>query len=266
VNLLRPRGASPELARVLGGLANACHGSGKLPLAEQLYDEACAMDTTGSIVLRVNRAMLYMDSRGHSAALHMTEELVQECRRSGNRYALASVLVNHGILLHRLPDAPAARAAYLEAGKLARELGLRLVEQVSLSNLSVLNFNQQGPAAALGDTRRSLELAREIGDRRGVVTALVNLAAVQDKLGQVRHGSMREANTLARRIGDPILRITVLIQRGLAAAARNRQGAAWRILERAEHLVRRSGLHADSQAASQTQLLRKELLDRQHRA
>lgn len=263
VKELRKGSDSVALGQALGNLASALHAKGDLEGAETLFAEAeLLLRKNTNVVLRANRAKLMMDTQGHASALRANRELVDETRNAGDLYSLASLLINLGILQHRVPDADGARKSYLEAGDLGRKLGSRLVEQVSLANLAALMIDLEHHDQAHVALDRSLELAREIGDRRGVVTALVNLVHLSARMQldpRRVHKLLRQAQSEVRQVGDPVLAASVLAARGMLAADRGREATARRILARVESLVKRAGLHQDSQAASHTAILRSRL-------
>ncbi len=122
--------------------------------------------------------------------------------------------------LRLLADATAHQGDWREGQALAeatlaeaRSLGLRDVESACLNTLATIaNDIRDDPVSALPYHRKSLEIDREIGDRRGEAVALANIGAMQGALGAVAEAlnCLPEALELVRANGDRNMECVIL--------------------------------------------------------
>lgn len=210
--LLRREGAQPPdelLAAISNGLGLCAWGEGSFRKARRHYLETARLSSqAGCEPLEAealnNLALLDWKDGRLEEALTGFQGCLRRWKKLGNRFGRALTLMNIGIAEENLGRYGLARRHYEEARALAEEVNFVQVQAATYGNLGNLALNQEEWAQALEDSRRGLELARGIGDRRSQAIALENMALAQGALRQFAeaHGAMQEARRIASAISD----------------------------------------------------------------
>jgi predicted ATPase/DNA-binding winged helix-turn-helix (wHTH) protein len=150
--------------------------------------------------------------------------LVPLARSSTPTPARAKVLTGAGHLAHNQGDYTTARALFAESLTLWREIGNKRGMASALNDLGWMAWRQGDYAMAQALSAESLGLWQDLGERQGVATALTNLGWIAHHRGDYTAAWPLFAESLA-------LRRVVEDKRGVAFAlmglgwARSRQGA-----------------------------------------
>ncbi len=117
------------------------------------------------------------------------------------------MLNSRGVTLTRLSKHAAARAILEQARDLNSRTGQRLLEAHSLSALGELAMLEGELQVAKDAYSSSLDIRREIRDRRGEGWSLLNLARVHAAIGAADDARrmMENARSLADELQDPAL-------------------------------------------------------------
>jgi tetratricopeptide (TPR) repeat protein len=239
-DIFEQSGDARMLARVLGNVALVQFELHQRDACAATLDRAAkAAEAAGDISLKAqvhgHRARLYH----HGARLdeaeaeyHKAIALAQEAGDRGTHANAASNLAE----LQRHRGKPDARERMTTALRLAREVGDRYLEMMTLGNYGLL-LKWEGQ---LDDARRTLELAYamalELGDRLTSGFTLSNLANLHHSLGNVEACNAAAAGALqvARELKS--LRLEAIIH--LARGDRNQSRSD---LQRAVELARQAG-------------------------
>jgi DNA-binding CsgD family transcriptional regulator len=111
------------------------------------------------------------------------------CRQLGDWHGVAEGLNALGDIARRQRDSTRAVAMYEQSLMLAHEHGLRGTEASVLHNLGILALAAGTRSVARKSLTDSLELFRELGDRRGVAECLAGLAAFFCDGGHFEHAA-----------------------------------------------------------------------------
>jgi predicted ATPase/class 3 adenylate cyclase len=161
---------------------------------------AKALDGAGSLAWRQGEP---------TAAEPLYEESLSLYRELEDTRGIAGVLIGLGILAKLRGELDRAQALYEEALARCRELeptvGIAAVAAIAvlLNNLGSLADTRQEYARAESLYRESLALARQVGDANGVSLALLNLAELARRQGNLPGARvhLRESLHVARDIG-----------------------------------------------------------------
>ncbi|HEY6944284.1 MAG TPA: tetratricopeptide repeat protein, partial [Candidatus Acidoferrum sp.] len=220
--------ARAELAqgRAYYSLGDMQHFQEAAEAARRIYAEAG--DRSGEASALHNLATGLYDHGERAAALKMQQEVLETCRKIGNRRCMADSWNSIGVGLKDQASFAEAQKAYEQAIAIRRETGDRIGEAIGVNNIAVLFYEQGKLAAAKKQYEHSLAITREIGDKRGIARALTNLAILIHEQGQLEESRKLHEQSLAirREIGDKTgLAIglnnlaTVLLDQGDLAAA-----------------------------------------------
>jgi tetratricopeptide (TPR) repeat protein len=113
----------------------------------------------------------------------VTERLLDDARRRGDRRGQAIALTDLGILLYHDGELRRSAALLEEAVTIARELGDRPAEKDALGQLGLTAFALGQPARAQTALTESLRLAREAGDPFAEKLTLAQLGLIRASAG-----------------------------------------------------------------------------------
>ncbi|MFN7971798.1 MAG: tetratricopeptide repeat protein [Acidobacteriota bacterium] len=158
-------------------------------------------------------------------------------------------------------DAATARARFDEAVELATDRHPYFAA-MALRGMARLDAQEGDIDGALASGARSLELARQVDDKRGEAAIVVTLATVCRRAGLDKPdaGELANAESTLRRAGDALGLALCLCERGHRAIARGEPAAAQ--LAEAETIAQAAGLEAGASLASRVAALRRAI----HRA
>ncbi len=154
------------------------------------------------------------------------------------------MLATAGNLAVRLSDYGAARAYYVQALALSRQLGDRRAEGGICGNLGTIAQYEGDAATARAHHERTLAVARESGDRTMELTALVcigNAANARDEY-EVAHSLLKEALCLSRALGARGLEANILNNIGNTLMNVEGYATARASLEEGQAICREVGL------------------------
>jgi DNA-binding SARP family transcriptional activator/tetratricopeptide (TPR) repeat protein/DNA-binding XRE family transcriptional regulator len=186
----------------------------------------------------------YLVTGGHnSEAISIYEHALDAARRSGDRGAQATALVNLAEVRWRLGHGGPDDESSGQALTVFHDIGDRVGEARAHGNLALLCWRQGRYAEASCRYELALALFCEIGDRAGEARALDNLGAICCRQGRYEQAASQHWRALAifREIGDPTGQTRSLTNLGWV---RNGQGLweqAARHLEDSLALSRQNG-------------------------
>ena len=136
-----------------------------------------------------SQAFLFYSLGEYEATRQVSQESLELCRRVGDRWRVATAMLNLGQANVALGDYEQAKVVYRESLALVRELGNRRVVARYLACLGYVYYLQADyqPAEAL--FQEALDLSRQIGDTREMGMAnmnLGNIAMSSDNLTEAR--------------------------------------------------------------------------------
>jgi len=169
------------------------------------------------------------DLAGSRAAL---ERCLDYWRRAADSAQIAAQLTSLAAVHRALGDHELARAMLTEGIAAAREVGDRARLANGLSNLAMLEIDEQRPDAAVELLDEALRLDQELDDPWGVACDHCNLAGAMLRAGRVgeAHEHLRDNAQAAVGLGDVELTITVLELFCMLLAELGEAGGAARML------------------------------------
>ena len=176
------------------------------PSRSSLFDEglACAR-TAGSTRIEINALSLVevFTELGPEERISLGEEAIAGARAYGDRWLLGLVTGNHGVVLSQLGEIQEGTDLTKEAYRLCRATGDVFLTALWINNLAEAALRTEDTGDARTKLAESLELARLIGDTRGIDIATLNLGWVELLEGDFdRAGAcFEEAAAIARRLG-----------------------------------------------------------------
>ena len=126
-------------------------------------------------------------------------------RRQGDPSTIVRNLSSLAIALRALEEPGPARAMLVESVEIARASADKRRLAVALSNLAVMDVDEDQPVAALERLTEALGLDRELGDEWAVVADQLNIAAALLQGGRAREAyeATRAVAEEATGLGDP---------------------------------------------------------------
>src|SRR5579859_2233985 len=183
--LARPENAAPTLARAkaLNGVAFLDYSLGRLPLAEQEYQEALALwRPAGPSRPLADALRNYGNVTGlmhePAAGRALLEESLAISRGLGDREGEAWTLFDLGQLALHRADAATAESCFRQSLALHRQLNNPQGMAILLADLGIHEAQRGQFEASQAMNEESLSLSRSLGDRRGIAAALGNLGWV----------------------------------------------------------------------------------------
>ena len=122
-------------------------------------------------------------------ALEYFGQALPIAREVGDRAGEAVTLNNIGGVYHGLGEPRRALEYYGQALPIAREVGDRAGEAVTLSNIGGVYHGLGEPRRALEYYGQALPIAREVGDRAGEAATLNNIGARVPRSGRAAAGA-----------------------------------------------------------------------------
>jgi tetratricopeptide (TPR) repeat protein len=140
----------------------------------------------------------------NAASIKLDEEVLETCRKLGNKLCMANALNNIGIVLKDEADFAGAQRRYELCLELRREIGDRVGESAAVNNVAVLLYEQGKLAAAKSMYEQTLAIARDLGQKRGIARALTNISMVIEDQGDLAGARRIEEESVAirRELGD----------------------------------------------------------------
>ncbi len=151
------------------------------------------------------------------------QQAIAIAREVGNRRSEGVTLGNLGWLRHEQARIPEAMEHYQQAIAIAREVGNRQNEGVTLGNLANLHREQGRLPEALEHFQQAIAIAREVGNRRGEGITLGNLGDLLFSQGDLLSAEAHLRDAIA--IGDETWPAAAGAFRGSLALIRAQQGA-----------------------------------------
>jgi CHAT domain-containing protein/tetratricopeptide (TPR) repeat protein len=163
----------------------------KADLASKLYNEGTELATKGD----------------YPGALTKYEAGLQVAEKSGNKRAVATILLGIGVVYYRQGSYAEAAKHYQRALKICEELGDKSGMARTLNNLGIVYRNQGSYNTALEYYQKSLKLQEELGDKGVIAASLSNLGNVYrsqgsyDKAIEYYQKSLKIEEELGNKIG-----------------------------------------------------------------
>jgi len=205
--------------RALQLLAEARQALGNHELAIDALNSGVALaesrnDGRRVALLKAQLGGTYLQAGRDDAARPLLIAALETARLQQNRALLAAVLNDLGTLYRRENDQGAARDAYREARRLAREEGDRTLTLRVLLNAAALELDQREPGRALELALAAQGTARQLDAQphlqtQGLIWAGLILSEVarldpesRREAGQAAHAALRDARRLADTLKD----------------------------------------------------------------
>jgi tetratricopeptide (TPR) repeat protein len=162
------------------------------------YDQATALWTRSLTLFRTlgneshtarvlnNLGTVAMELRDYERAQALLTESLALLRSVGDRQGIASTLNNLAEIAGSIGDAATAMGLYRESHSLALEGGNRLYAAIAMENLAALTRSQDGDFEGVAQSRfrEALLLYRAVGDKQGIASCLIGLAAAAAAQGR----------------------------------------------------------------------------------
>jgi DNA-binding SARP family transcriptional activator/tetratricopeptide (TPR) repeat protein len=194
----------------------------------------------------------YLVTGGHNTeAISIYEHALDAARRSGDRGAEATALVNLAEVRWRLGHHGPNDESSGQALAVFREIGDRVGEARAHGNLALLCWRHGRYAEASRHYELALAVFCEIGDRAGEARALDNLGAICCRQGRYEQAASQHGRALAifREIGDPTGQTRSLTNLGCARKGQELWQQATQHLEDSLMLSRQNGDRASEAEA-----------------
>ncbi|NJN73897.1 MAG: CHAT domain-containing protein [Limnothrix sp. RL_2_0] len=130
--------------------------------------------------------MIYGDKGDQIQALEYHLQALPILQEIGDRLGEATTLSNIGLLFSQADDGDTALEYYEQSLQLTRETGNPMGEATTLNNIGLVFENKGDKTIALDYFRQSLALSEIVGDRAGSALTLFNIASLEDQLGNTR--------------------------------------------------------------------------------
>jgi eukaryotic-like serine/threonine-protein kinase len=172
--------------------------------ARRIYAETG--DQSGEATALHNLATGLYDHGEHAESQKMQEEVLETCRKIGNKRCMSDALNSIGVGLKDEAKFAEAKNAYEQSIAIDHETGDRIAEAVGMSNIAVLYYEQNKLVTARKYYEKSLAIAQEIGEKRGIARALTNLGILLHAQGRLEESRKLQEQSLAIRkgIGDKL--------------------------------------------------------------
>ncbi|MBI2841584.1 MAG: tetratricopeptide repeat protein [Acidobacteria bacterium] len=247
--IYREVGNMKDVARTLNGLGNVLSSQGDITGAERRYRESIAAyrDTghKSGVAMALNGLGAVLIRAGQPAeARQALEESVALKREMGDRGGIANVLINLATLLAIQGDLVGAGEAYAEVLPIERAIGARSAVALTLQNAAILVAVKRGDIrGAMVMCEESLAISREIGEKSGVVAALVSIGFLQHLEGDVgaAEKTLDSSLALSREIGHGIFEGYALFDLAEVLSAEGDLGAARRAHDEALAIRKKMG-------------------------
>jgi DNA-binding SARP family transcriptional activator len=179
-----------------------------------------------------------------SDQIPVTEAGLAAAERSGNKTAIAGLLVALGIALSGTGEHAAAIGHYDRSIAIWRELGDKLGESRALSNLGLSELQSGHASSAITRFEQALVIDRELGSRPGESLRLHHLGSAHQVSVQWEEAldCFRQSLAIAVEVGDPHRLATTMHSIGDALLALGRAGEAIEHLNQALVLCRENGM------------------------
>ena len=175
--------------------------------ADNLYQEALEFARAHHDVFLESSALLNLGaeflSQDHfDEAVDFSESARRVAAAQNARVVELSAQANIGWARYRLGDSEGALAIFLDAEKLASELGVLSGQENELTNIGYIYMDQERPEEAKQSFRQALDIAKQIKSREDVYNALRVLARLSLQLGDLDKANdfAGQALTMARGI------------------------------------------------------------------
>ena len=158
--------------------------------ADSLYEEALEFARAHHDVFLESSALLNLGaeflSQDHfDESVDFSESARRVAAAQNARVVELSAQANIGWARYRLGDSEGALAIFLEAEKLARELGVLSGQENELTNIGYIYMDQERPQEAKQSFQQALDIAKQIDSREDVYNALRVLARLSLHLGDL---------------------------------------------------------------------------------
>jgi tetratricopeptide (TPR) repeat protein len=182
-------------------LGNSLRG---LRLLEQAKEMIEGTDSTLTLQISNNMALVYRDTGQPQKALQLYEQALPSMREVGDRAGEASTLNNMALVYRDTGQPQKALQLYEQALPIRREVGDRVGEASTLSNMAEVYRATGQPQKALQLYEQALPIRREVGDRAGEASTLNNMALVYHATGQPQKALQlyEQALPIMREVGD----------------------------------------------------------------
>ncbi len=248
LELVREYGLEDSHGEIYVILGNFCEMVGRPEEAEGMFGEAervgreteePAYEAHGSM------GLAGLDSRAGRSdmALERMERALEIFRGAGMVRGRGNVLVNMGVLHHRLGHVGRAMKCYDSAMKLFRRVGNRKHLATTLVNTGIMQSNQDRMEEAKSSYDRALGIFRTIGYARGEATALINLGIIHREMGRLDEAleCFEQALDIEREAGDRSAEAISLINIGSARSQKQEKEAALECYSKALEIAREIG-------------------------
>jgi predicted ATPase len=196
--LLEENLAVAEEAHDTADVATALNDLGLIAHSRHDYDQATALWTRSLTLFRTlgneshtarvlnNLGTVAMELRDYERAQALLTESLALLRSVGDRQGIASTLNNLAEIAGSIGDAATAMGLYRESHSLALEGGNRLYAAIAMENLAALTRSQDGDFEGVAQSRfrEALLLYRAVGDKQGIASCLIGLAAAAAAQGR----------------------------------------------------------------------------------
>jgi predicted ATPase/class 3 adenylate cyclase/Tfp pilus assembly protein PilF len=196
--LLEENLAVAEEAHDTADVATALNDLGLIAHSRHDYDQATALWTRSLTLFRTlgneshtarvlnNLGTVAMELRDYERAQALLTESLALLRSVGDRQGIASTLNNLAEIAGSRGDAATAMGLYRESHSLALEGGNRLYAAIAMENLAALTRSQDGDFEGVAHSRfrEALLLYRAVGDKQGIASCLIGLAAAAAAQGR----------------------------------------------------------------------------------
>jgi serine/threonine protein kinase/tetratricopeptide (TPR) repeat protein len=250
---------------MLSNLASTCHDQGLLELATGLHEQGLAIvrelgDRRSEAIALSNLANVHSDLDRLEEARSVHEQALGLHRQLGDRRFEGVTMANLGGVRLAQGHFEAARELSEAALQLCREVGDRVFEAVALFYLGVLNAEQGHGQEARRKLEEALTLARSEGAVPVEAEALRELARLERRAGGDLQGAeswLQQAEALVQKLGNPVLLIQHLCERGHLELALGRP--AQPSLDQAARVAAAADMAATSKAGKALDRLRRAL-------
>ena len=248
-----PAGADEDAtgdARLRGGLVNlgaalAAQGDleGAEPVLTEAVDRSRAADDPTTLSPALGNLGSVRRDRGDlasAAALFAEDEAI--CRANADVFGLQATLGWQGELLRRQARYDDALARFEEHERLCRDIADEQGVLRALAGKATILSDRGDIAGALALTVAYGDACRDLGDLRGVTESLLNQASMRSQLGDPQaDATAREAEALARRLGDAGLLARILVVRAIAVSSSGDWPETERLVREAALTARQAG-------------------------
>lgn len=176
-----------------------------------------------------NLGNVYRNMGEHQKALEYHQRGLQLKIELGNKSSEAYSHQNIGLVYFAMKDYANARAAYQRSLEIREQLEDPRMIAVSLNAIGSVDV-LTNPAAALTTYERALVLRRQVGDERGEMATLVNIADVHRRAGRLPAAAdtLHRAIAIGAALDAPLLKANTVKALSEVEAAQGNYASAYR--------------------------------------